>query len=615
MKARRRAWRVLALAPLLYVACSGTSYGIPACDVGPYPVIVGTSSSAVAESGGGSAAFVFTIVGFPTGGTTHLTLAISGTATSGTDYEALPTTVAIAPDSTQATLALTPKPDAVTEGIETVTVTIVATDAPCVPVGSPSSATIAIVDGDALPVDASSTTIVVPIVAETASFSTEVYVRNANAQPITLNVRFYESSGSSVPGPRSCPTTFGVPAGTTSLLRVSQQCDLGDGSHFGMLILEDAALPMASKFAAYSRTQTPTGIGFSVEGYPVETFGAGVATVDGLKSSSADPLYQADCYAAALGSSVAYQLDLATQDGAPVTSRASGGVPPYASVAYRPILPHTADFTDVRAQFTETAPGGAPFIGFCTQQESISFSADFRLAKTDAAVPTPMVVPVVAKTASYDSEVYVRNANGVPLTLSVAFYEGDDSATPGELSCVPFPVPANASRMLDVGTNCPLGAGKHFGMLVLQEAAPSTTHPFAVYSRSQTPAGIGFSVEGVPLTHFGTVPVSVDGLKRSSTGPQYQSNCFVAAPGMPLDYRIDVTQGDGTPIGTPILGSLSSHHMVRYLDVLAAAHAPAGDYTNVRAIISEAAPGTSPLIGFCTMQESVSFSADFRIAK
>lgn len=135
MNARYRPCRILAIAPLLYVVFTGNVHGIPVCDQDTQ-VSVLPSSSAVAESGGGAAAFVFT-TGIPGGQTTNLTLAISGTASNGVDYETLPTTVAIAPLATQATLVLTPKPDAVAEGSETVVVTIVASDDPCVTGGFP----------------------------------------------------------------------------------------------------------------------------------------------------------------------------------------------------------------------------------------------------------------------------------------------------------------------------------------------------------------------------------------------------------------------------------------------------------------------------------------------
>ena len=613
MTTRLRNFATLAVVPLFY-CFSESSHGLAICDAGPAPVSVTASSAAVGETGSQTANFVFS-TGIPNGQTVHLTLLVSGTATNGIDYETLPSTLDFPALQTQTTLTVTPKPDITPEGSQAVTVKIVASDSLCMPVGFPDSATIAIVDGDALPPDAFDTTVVVPVVAKTGSFSTEVYVRNRNPAPLALHVNFFEALNSSVPGQRTC-TQFVVPAGTTSFLNLSTQCDLGTGSHFGTLILEDAAIPQANKFTVFSRTQTPTGVGFSEEGFPLGTFGSAVAVADGLKRSSTGPKYQSNCFVAALASSIEYRLDLYTENGVQIGGGISGSLSQFESRRYLDVGSALGDYENVRAQFTETSPGGAPFIAFCTMQESITFSADFRLAKRNSVVATPMVVPIVAHTSSFNSEVYVRSANTDALTLNVDFYEADTSTNPYPQFCGLFVVPANSSRLLRVDTQCTLDLASHYGTLVLTETNESGAHPFAVFSRTQTPAGAGFSVEGIPLTFFGSTSKAVDALKRTSTPPNYQSNCFVAAPGEALDYRIDLSTGDGAVIGQPIFGSLLSHHVSRHLDVFGTANAPVGDYTNVRATFTRTSPGTSsPLIGFCTMQESVTFGADFRIAK
>lgn len=102
-------------------------------------------------------------------------------------------------------------------------------------------------------------------------------------------------------------------------------------------------------------------------------------------------------------------------------------------------------------------------------------------------------------------------------------------------------------------------------------------------------------------------------MKRSSSGAHYQSNCFVGALDQSVDYRIDLNGANGAAVGAPLTGSLAPHHLLRYLDVFAAAGAPAGDVTEATATFSETS-GNAPFVGFCTMQESVTFGADFRIA-
>ena len=615
VRSHGRRWIVF-VAAIVFLAISERSNAVAACDEGPFPVIITASASAVAEIGGGDGQFVFSVLGLPGGADTVITLAVSGTATNGLDYQAIPPAVVLPAGQTQGVLTLAPIFNGA--GVKTVTVSMTGTDNACITVGSPSSASIAIVDRDALPSATADTTMVVPIVAQTASFGTEVYVRNDAGGPITLDMNFYEALQSAAPGPHSC-TAFVVPAHSTNLLTAGTQCTLGAGSHFGLLVLADAAVPKEHTFTVFSRSQTPAGVGFSVEGFPLFAFGGAAGTVDGLKRTSSGANYQSNCFVAALADDIEYQIDLSTQDGVAIGVPLTGALTSHQMVRYLDVFAHAAaapgDYTNVRARITEIAPGGSPFIAFCTLQESITFSADFRIAKPDALVATPMVVPIAAHTVSFNSEVYVRNANAVPLALDVNFYEADNLPTAGQRPCDPFTVPAQASRLLALGTQCALGAGSHFGMLILQETAAPGTHPFAVFSRTQTPAGVGFSVEGVQLTHFGVGPAAVDGLKRSSLGPQYLANCFVTAPVGDLDYRIDLSTSTGAAIGTPIFGSLASHHAIRYLDVLAAAGAPPIDYTNVRAKFTETSPGTAPLIGFCTMQESVTFGADFRVAK
>jgi hypothetical protein len=62
-------------------------------------------------------------------------------------------------------------------------------------------------------------------------------------------------------------------------------------------------------------------------------------------------------------------------------------------------------------------------------------------------------------------------------------------------------------------------------------------------------------------------------------------------------------------------GSLAAFQQYRYLDVFALAGVAAGDKTNVRAQFTNLTGNKKKLIGFCTVQENTTFSADFRIAK
>jgi hypothetical protein len=219
-------------------------------------------------------------------------------------------------------------------------------------------------------------------------------------------------------------------------------------------------------------------------------------------------------------------------------------------------------------------------------------------------VASSMIVPIVARTASYGTEIYVRNIEAVPLTLAVTFEEADNSSTPGPKECASFALPALATRLLSLAQQCSLATGSHFGSLRLEDVAANGR--FAVFSRSSTPAGAGFSVEGLAVTTLGMDPAYVEGLQRTSQGAHYLSNCFVGALDQPVDYRIDLLTASDEAIGSPITGSLAPHHSMRFLDILAAAGAPVGDYASVRARFSQSGT-SSPFLGFCTVQESVTF--------
>jgi len=237
-------------------------------------------------------------------------------------------------------------------------------------------------------------------------------------------------------------------------------------------------------------------------------------------------------------------------------------------------------------------------------------------AQSTAAAGSVVVVPDVAATASYSTEVIVRNPNSSAMTLNVKFYESLDAASPGLRSCTPLIVVANQSVPLGLGTQCsPLGAGSHFGMPVLEDAAVPHTHPFFAYSRAQTPGGNGFSVEGFPIGAFSGASADVDGLKRQAAAPVYQSNCFVGALSEGFSYQITLWDASNNLVGLPITGTLAPFENTRNLDVFAAASAPPGDISQVRANFSITSGGAPAMVAFCTLQESTFFGADFRIAK
>ena len=242
-------------------------------------------------------------------------------------------------------------------------------------------------------------------------------------------------------------------------------------------------------------------------------------------------------------------------------------------------------------------------------------------AQATAGAGSVLVIPLVAQTASYSTEVTVQNPNPAPITVNVKLYEADTSTTPGLTSCGALTVAAGQSKVftLNGGANplCPTFApGGHFGMIVLSDAAAQQIDSFFAYSRTQTPGGNGFSVEGFPVGAFSGAEANVVGLKRQAASPVYQSNCFVAALSEAVNYQMVLRKGsDGGVLGAKS-GTLQPFEMVRMLDVFDAAGMAAGDVSNVRAEFTVQQGGSFPaLVSFCTLQESTFFGADFRIAK
>jgi hypothetical protein len=225
-----------------------------------------------------------------------------------------------------------------------------------------------------------------------------------------------------------------------------------------------------------------------------------------------------------------------------------------------------------------------------------------------------MIIPIVAQTASYTSEVTVRNPYDDALPINVGYTGGMGTTSAGQRACSPLSVPARSSVQFDIATQCAIPTSGQFGYLTLAENA-SEPSPFQAFSRTQTPGGNGFSVPAYPAGAIEPPLWSfyVLGLKRQAAAPVYQTNCYVASTGRAVSYTLTLLQNDQA-LGAPISGSLQPHQLVRYLDVFAAAGLATGDYANVTAQIDLDGP-SGELMAFCTVQESTFFGADFRMAQ
>lgn len=110
----------------------------------PLPVITITTTGEAKEAGTTAGQFVITRDQIT--GTLTIPFTVSGTASSGTDYTALATSVTLPAGTASATITLTPVDDAIVDPGETVIVTIAANAA--YSLGSPSAATHIILDND-----------------------------------------------------------------------------------------------------------------------------------------------------------------------------------------------------------------------------------------------------------------------------------------------------------------------------------------------------------------------------------------------------------------------------------------------------------------------------------
>jgi len=254
----------------------------------------------------------------------------------------------------------------------------------------------------------------------------------------------------------------------------------------------------------------------------------------------------------------------------------------------------------------------------------VAFAAS-AAAQGTAGRSSSIVIPVAAKTSSFETETWVRNPNSATLEVDVLYYEANGLPSPGLVNCGFLSIVANSTTSFKLGTQCPsLATGSHFGLLILRDRAAEKTHSFGAYSRVQhVNTNQGFSIEGFPEHVFSGRGTGVIGLKRiaasnppTTAQPGYTPNCFVASLAEPVNYTIDVVEGfdNSVPIGSQITGSLAPHQMVRYVDIIGAAGGPAGDKQNVR-VVFNSTTAFAPYVAFCTMQDNLSFGADFRIAK
>src|SRR5689334_3872193 len=87
-------------------------------------------------------------------------------------------------------------------------------------------------------------------------------------------------------------------------------------------------------------------------------------------------------------------------------------------------------------------------------------------AQTTAGTSATIVVPVIAQTASFGSEVTLFNPNAATITVNPVFFDAQNTASPGLKACTSMLLGANVTKAFTVASQCALPAGSNFGLLV-----------------------------------------------------------------------------------------------------------------------------------------------------
>ncbi|WP_231582729.1 Calx-beta domain-containing protein [Pedobacter sp. BMA] len=179
--------------------------------------------------------FTFTLTN-PSTSDTQVTFAVTGSATSGTDYSALGTTITIPAGQTSVTLPVTVQADNLAEGTETVILTMTAATSNAAITANNTPATVNISDNDVATVAVNNVTVV-----ENAGKATFTVTLTGNVQN-AFTVNFTTANGTAVAGSDYTATTGSVtfPSGSVS----------GATQTFDVPVLNDNIAELTETFTA-----------------------------------------------------------------------------------------------------------------------------------------------------------------------------------------------------------------------------------------------------------------------------------------------------------------------------------------------------------------------------
>ncbi|TRU41306.1 MAG: hemolysin, partial [Microcystis aeruginosa Ma_MB_F_20061100_S20] len=147
-------------------------------------VTLAVSPSSVTEDGTTNLVYTFTRTGVTTNALT-VNYTVGGTATNGTDYASIPTSVTFAANSATATVTVDPTADTIVEPNETVILTLASGTG--YTVGTPNAATGTITDDDSTVTSQLSINDITVVEGQNSSAILTVTVNNPNPQQITVN--------------------------------------------------------------------------------------------------------------------------------------------------------------------------------------------------------------------------------------------------------------------------------------------------------------------------------------------------------------------------------------------------------------------------------------------
>ncbi len=231
----------------------------------------------------------------------------------------------------------------------------------------------------------------VPLIASTGTFHTTLFVHNPGGT-VSVDATFYGAIGTADGGvPLDCGS-HNIPAGRTVSFDIADICSFSGASNYGTLRLVESDNKDPHPIAAYTRVQSFTGNGFSVEGFPLAEFSnsIGRSVVLGLRRDAAAPGYQSNCFASSVGEPVNVSLSLFdstnTAVGTPYTFTLGAHDTLRLLDVFTTLGALPGDYSNVRAEFSLAAGnvGNPSFSAFCTVQNNTDFDADFRIAKTVA---------------------------------------------------------------------------------------------------------------------------------------------------------------------------------------------------------------------------------------